>query len=318
MRAKQVPDRLPQHAMSPGRPQRPPPQLRLAVTPTAACRTHPRLGPRRGRLYLQAGVPCSGAPLAPGSVCVRPTGDARGNGAFAAAPIPAGTHLGDYTGELLGREAFYARYPDGVVSRLAGTEGRRAGPGGARGAPGTDSAIAGIHAACAAMRHALRRVAGWARSPIAPTADAAASVLAACTRRPLSPAPPLPLAASLRWHVARRARPPRSGRLCGGRGRGVDDRRLSCGGRCGQLPPGECTCMPCCAALRRAALSRATQPGGAQLTVGAGTRPCAASCLPSPPLWLLPSPSSPVQPHPASSPLPAHSPTLTHTHTHTA
>ncbi|KAL4444023.1 hypothetical protein ABPG75_011760 [Micractinium tetrahymenae] len=68
----------------------------------------------RGRLYLQAGLPASGAALPPNSVCVRPTGDARGNGAFAAAPIPAGTYLGDYTGELLDRAAFYARHPDGV------------------------------------------------------------------------------------------------------------------------------------------------------------------------------------------------------------
>lgn len=68
----------------------------------------------RGRLYLQTGGPASGAPLVPAAVVVRPTGDARGNGAFAAAPIPAGTFLGDYTGELLDLPAFYARYPDGV------------------------------------------------------------------------------------------------------------------------------------------------------------------------------------------------------------
>lgn len=47
---------------------------------------------------------------------MRPTGDVRlGNGAFAAALIPKGTYLGDYTGELLDRAAFFQRYPDGVV-----------------------------------------------------------------------------------------------------------------------------------------------------------------------------------------------------------
>ncbi|KXZ51234.1 hypothetical protein GPECTOR_13g721 [Gonium pectorale] len=48
------------------------------------------------------------------TVVVRPTGDARGNGAFAAACIPAGTHIADYSGDLLDRAAFDARYPDGV------------------------------------------------------------------------------------------------------------------------------------------------------------------------------------------------------------
>lgn len=74
----------------------------------------------RGRLYVLAGVPSAGPPLAPGAVAVRPTGDARGNGAFAAQPIPKGTYLGDYTGDLLDRAAFYARYPSGVVSTPAG------------------------------------------------------------------------------------------------------------------------------------------------------------------------------------------------------
>lgn len=60
-------------------------------------------------------MPSTGPPLAPGAVVVRPTGD-RGNGAFAAAAIPVGTYLGDYTGELLDRSAFFARYPSGVVS----------------------------------------------------------------------------------------------------------------------------------------------------------------------------------------------------------
>lgn len=69
----------------------------------------------RGRLYLQAGVPSAGPPLAAGAVDVRPTGDVRGNGAFAVSSIPRGTSLGDYTGEALGRDAFFERYPDGVV-----------------------------------------------------------------------------------------------------------------------------------------------------------------------------------------------------------
>ncbi|PSC68497.1 ras-related Rab-4A isoform B [Micractinium conductrix] len=69
----------------------------------------------RGRLYVQAGVPSTGPPLSPGAVEVRPTGvPALGNGAFAAQRIPAGTYLGDYTGELLDRPAFFARYPNGV------------------------------------------------------------------------------------------------------------------------------------------------------------------------------------------------------------
>ncbi|KAG2482435.1 hypothetical protein HYH03_018639 [Edaphochlamys debaryana] len=68
----------------------------------------------RGRLYICAGVPSTGPPLAPGSVVVRPTGDVRGNGAYAAACIPAGTHLGDYSGDMLDKSAFDRRYPDGV------------------------------------------------------------------------------------------------------------------------------------------------------------------------------------------------------------
>jgi len=46
---------------------------------------------------------------------VRPTTDGRGNGAFAAKPIPAGTYIGDYEGELLDEAAYWARYPSGVV-----------------------------------------------------------------------------------------------------------------------------------------------------------------------------------------------------------
>ncbi|KAI8469021.1 MAG: hypothetical protein J3K34DRAFT_522495 [Monoraphidium minutum] len=69
----------------------------------------------RGRLYATVGVPSQGPPLAAGAVVVRPTGNPRlGNGAYAAAPIPAGTHIADYSGERLGRAAFFERYPDGV------------------------------------------------------------------------------------------------------------------------------------------------------------------------------------------------------------
>lgn len=46
---------------------------------------------------------------------MRPTTDGRGNGAFAAKPIPAGTYIGDYEGELLDEAAYWARYPSGVV-----------------------------------------------------------------------------------------------------------------------------------------------------------------------------------------------------------
>lgn len=74
----------------------------------------------RGRLYLTVGVPSQGPPVQAGAVVVRPTGDVRGNGAFAAALIPKGTYLGDYTGELLDRAAFFRRYPDGVVRQQWG------------------------------------------------------------------------------------------------------------------------------------------------------------------------------------------------------
>lgn len=46
-----------------------------------------------------------------GSVTVRPTGDGRGWGVFAATDLPAGTPLGEYEGEILDTAAFFARYP---------------------------------------------------------------------------------------------------------------------------------------------------------------------------------------------------------------
>jgi hypothetical protein len=65
----------------------------------------PDANPRcSGRLYASLGVPSHGPPVPPGAVQVRRCADPRlGNGAFAAVRIPAGTYLGDYTGEMLDR-----------------------------------------------------------------------------------------------------------------------------------------------------------------------------------------------------------------------
>jgi hypothetical protein len=65
----------------------------------------------RGRPYFSIGVPSSGPPVALGAILVKPTGDVRGNGAFATTTIPKGTYLGEYTGEILDSTAFTARYP---------------------------------------------------------------------------------------------------------------------------------------------------------------------------------------------------------------
>ena len=46
---------------------------------------------------------------------VRPTGDGRGNGAFAVRPLSTGTCLGDYEGDTLDEAAYWQRYPSGVV-----------------------------------------------------------------------------------------------------------------------------------------------------------------------------------------------------------
>lgn len=70
-------------------------------------------------MYVTVGVPSQGPPAAAYAVVVKPTGDVRGNGAFAAQPIPRGTYLGDYTGELLDKQAFFDRYPQGIVRRPA-------------------------------------------------------------------------------------------------------------------------------------------------------------------------------------------------------
>lgn len=83
--------------------------LMLAITKDKA-----QIEVHKGRLYIQWGSPSTGAPLADGSIKVRPTTDGRGNGAFAAKPIPAGTYVGDYEGELLDESAYWARYPSGV------------------------------------------------------------------------------------------------------------------------------------------------------------------------------------------------------------
>mmetsp|Transcript_10665 Transcript_10665/g.35374 ORF Transcript_10665/g.35374 Transcript_10665/m.35374 type:complete len:167 (-) Transcript_10665:71-571(-) len=51
--------------------------------------------------------------LSLGLVEVRDTGcHTRGHGLFAAAPLPDGAYLGDYTGEVLTQEEYLARYPD--------------------------------------------------------------------------------------------------------------------------------------------------------------------------------------------------------------
>lgn len=48
---------------------------------------------------------------------VRLCGDRRGYGCFAVQRIGCGTYLGDYEGELLDEGEFWARYPDGTVTR---------------------------------------------------------------------------------------------------------------------------------------------------------------------------------------------------------
>lgn len=44
--------------------------------------------------------------------------DARGRGAFAKQRIMCGTCIGEYEGELLNEEQFWARYPSGMVMML--------------------------------------------------------------------------------------------------------------------------------------------------------------------------------------------------------
>lgn len=63
----------------------------------------------RGRLYVQLGVPSQGPAMAPGSVKVRPTGDVRGNGAYATRTIPAGSFIIQYEGEWLEWPQFESR-----------------------------------------------------------------------------------------------------------------------------------------------------------------------------------------------------------------
>lgn len=48
-------------------------------------------------------------------VQVKDTGTAYGNGAFAMSEILHGAYLGDYEGELLDLEEYYARHPTGTV-----------------------------------------------------------------------------------------------------------------------------------------------------------------------------------------------------------
>ena len=47
---------------------------------------------------------------------VAPTGDERGNGAFATELIAKGTYIGDYEGRLISEKEYWVAYPDGVVS----------------------------------------------------------------------------------------------------------------------------------------------------------------------------------------------------------
>jgi hypothetical protein len=75
----------------------------------------------RGRVYIQVNVPSKGPPAAPGAIITQPTGDVRGNGAFATLIIPRGTHIADYSGQLLDRQGFFAKYPDGVVRFRVGS-----------------------------------------------------------------------------------------------------------------------------------------------------------------------------------------------------
>jgi hypothetical protein len=76
----------------------------------------------RGRLYVQVGVPSHGPPRPAGSIKVLPTEDGRGNGAFATMAITKGSYLCDYEGDLLNRQEFESRYPDGVGDFATGID----------------------------------------------------------------------------------------------------------------------------------------------------------------------------------------------------
>lgn len=60
---------------------------------------------------------------------MRPTGDARGNGAFATALLPKGAHVCDYEGERISRQEYARRYPDGVVGGWCCVEQEGGGQG---------------------------------------------------------------------------------------------------------------------------------------------------------------------------------------------
>ncbi|KAF5831808.1 hypothetical protein DUNSADRAFT_12554 [Dunaliella salina] len=70
----------------------------------------------RGRLYFQLlEVPPNGPSIPAGAVQVRPTGDVRGNGAYAVAPIMKGQRVCDYEGELIDVDEYWERYgPSGT------------------------------------------------------------------------------------------------------------------------------------------------------------------------------------------------------------
>uniref|UniRef100_A0A7S3R388 SET domain-containing protein n=1 Tax=Dunaliella tertiolecta TaxID=3047 RepID=A0A7S3R388_DUNTE len=69
----------------------------------------------RGKVYFQLlEVPPTGPPIPAGSVQVRPTGDVRGNGAFAVVPIMKGQRICNYEGELIDVADYWERYPSGA------------------------------------------------------------------------------------------------------------------------------------------------------------------------------------------------------------
>ncbi|KAK9836102.1 hypothetical protein WJX81_001391 [Elliptochloris bilobata] len=67
-----------------------------------------------GQLHLQW-VPTSGRTCGAEAIQVRPCGDECGRGAFALQRIKRGTCIGEYEGELLDEEHFWARYPSGTA-----------------------------------------------------------------------------------------------------------------------------------------------------------------------------------------------------------
>ncbi len=86
-------------------------QLRL----TACLRRTVQHAQLRGRCLREPPSKVQGSSPVCQSWQVRSCGDRRGRGAFAVQRIERGAYLGDYEGELLEEEQFYARYPSGTV-----------------------------------------------------------------------------------------------------------------------------------------------------------------------------------------------------------